>query len=59
MNLSLIFTFLPTEVQAQLATLDDIIDNARVPGPTTMAAASLARMDYADELEAAINEQIK
>ncbi|KAF6250549.1 ferritin [Scenedesmus sp. NREL 46B-D3] len=46
------------EVQAQLATLDDIIDNAGVPGPTTMSSVSMARMDYEDRLEAAINEQI-
>lgn len=46
------------EVQAQLSVLDDILDNSSVPGPTTMAAASLARMDYEGGLEAAINEQI-
>lgn len=46
-------------MQAQLSVLDDIMDNSKVPGPTTMAAASLARMDYEGGLEAAINEQIK
>eukprot|EP00879_Flechtneria_rotunda_P000268 GHRR01000353.1.p1 GENE.GHRR01000353.1~~GHRR01000353.1.p1 ORF type:complete len:282 (+),score=80.24 GHRR01000353.1:150-995(+) len=46
------------EVQGQLSLLDQIIDGANVPGPTTMSAVSLARHDYDDKLEAAINEQI-
>lgn len=35
------------------------MDKSQVPGPTTMSAVSLARQDYADRLEAAVNEQIK
>lgn len=46
------------EVQGQLAVLDDIIDKNQVPGPTTMSAVSLARQDFTDRLEAAVNEQI-
>jgi hypothetical protein len=45
--------------EAQLAVLDSIMDEKYMPGPTTMSAASMARMDYEERLEAAINEQIK
>jgi hypothetical protein len=48
-----------SEVLRQIESLDQILDDATVPGPTTMSAVSLARHDYEDKLEAAINEQIK
>jgi hypothetical protein len=38
--------------------LDEILDSAPLPGPTTMAPCSLARLDYDERLEAAVNEQI-
>jgi hypothetical protein len=51
--------WLRAEVQDQLAVLDSIMDDKAMPGPTTMSAVSMARMDYEERLEAAINEQIK
>jgi ferritin heavy chain len=46
------------EVQGELSVLDNIMDKAQVPGPTSMSALSLARQDYQETLEAAVNEQI-